>query len=285
MKFRFIDAAKKEFPVQRLCKILGVSPSGYFAFKDRPACRRQREDVILLAHARSAFAVSNGTYGSPRMTRDLQDGGLAIGRRRVARLMRDNGLRARQKRRFKRTTDSLHSFPVAPNLLDQDFTASGPNEKWGADISYVWTKEGWLYLAVVIDLFARRVVGWASSDRLRKELPLAALRRALLMRRPPKGLIHHSDRGSQYCSIDYQAELKKHGVLISMSGKGNCFDNSMVETFFKTLKAELVWRTVFQTRADASASIGRYIDGFYNPVRRHSALDFASPIQFENDMA
>jgi putative transposase len=285
MKFRFIDAAKKEFPVQRLCKILGVSPSGYFAFKDRPACRRQREDVILLAHARSAFAVSNGTYGSPRMTRDLQDDGLAIGRRRVARLMRDNGLRARQKRRFKRTTDSLHSFPVAPNLLDQDFTASGPNEKWGADISYVWTKEGWLYLAVVIDLFARRVVGWASSDRLRKELPLAALRRALLMRRPPKGLIHHSDRGSQYCSIDYQAELKKHGVLISMSGKGNCFDNSMVETFFKTLKAELVWRTVFQTRAEASASLARYIESFYNPVRRHSALDFVSPIQFENAMA
>jgi putative transposase len=285
MKFRFIDAAKKEFPVQRLCKILGVSPSGYFAFKDRPACRRQREDVILLAHVRSAFAVSNGTYGSPRMTRDLQDDGLAIGRRRVARLMRDNGLRARQKRRFKRTTDSLHSFPVAPNLLDQDFTASGPNEKWGADISYVWTKEGWLYLAVVIDLFARRVVGWASSDRLRKELPLAALRRALLMRRPPKGLIHHSDRGSQYCSIDYQAELKKHGILISMSGKGNCFDNSMVETFFKTLKAELVWRTVFQTRAEASASIAGYIESFYNPVRRHSALDFVSPIQFENAMA
>jgi putative transposase len=285
MRFRFIDAAKKEFPVQRLCKILGVSPSGYFAFKDRPACRRQREDVILLAHVRSAFAVSNGTYGSPRMTRDLQDDGLAIGRRRVARLMRDNGLRARQKRRFKRTTDSLHSFPVAPNLLDQDFTASGPNEKWGADISYVWTKEGWLYLAVVIDLFARRVVGWASSDRLRKELPLAALRRALLMRRPPKGLIHHSDRGSQYCSIDYQAELKKHGILISMSGKGNCFDNSMVETFFKTLKAELVWRTVFQTRAEASASIAGYIESFYNPVRRHSALDFVSPIQFENAMA
>ena len=282
MKFRFIDAAKKEFPVQRLCKILGVSPSGYFAFKDRPACRRQREDVVLLAHVRSAFAVSNGTYGSPRMTRDLQDDGLAIGRRRVARLMRDNGLRARQKRRFKRTTDSLHSFPVAPNLLDQDFTASGPNEKRGADISYVWTKEGWLYLAVVIDLFARRVVGWASSDRLRKELPLAALRRALLMRRPPKGLIHHSDRGSQYCSIDYQAELKKHGVLISMSGKGNCFDNSMVETFFKTLKAELVWRTVFQSRAEASDSIAGYIESFYNPVRRHSALDFVSPIQFEN---
>ena len=199
--------------------------------------------------------------------------------------MREAGLQARRKLRFKRTTDSLHSFPVAPNLLAQDFAASGPNEKWGADISYVWTKEGWLYLAVVIDLFARRVVGWATSDRLRKELPLAALRRALVMRRPPKGLIHHSDRGSQYCSIHYQAELKKHGVLISMSGKGNCFDNSMVETFFKTLKAELVWRTVFQSRAEADVSIGRYIDGFYNPVRRHSAIDFVSPIEFENAIA
>ena len=285
MKFRFIDAAKKDFPVQRLCKVLGVSPSGYFAFKSRPSCRRRRDDMALLVYVRSAFALSNGTYGSPRMTHELQDGGLAVGRRRIARLMREAGLQARRKLRFKRTTDSLHSFPVAPNLLDQDFTTSRPNEKWGADISYVWTKEGWLYLAVVIDLFARRVVGWATSDRLRKELPLAALRRALFMRRPPKGLIHHSDRGSQYCSIDYQAQLKKHGVLISMSGKGNCFDNSMVETFFKTLKAELVWRTVFQSRAEADLSIGRYIDGFYNPVRRHSAIDFVSPIEFENAIA
>ena len=285
MKFRFIDAAKKDFPVQRLCKVLGVSPSGYFAFKSRPSCRRRRDDMALLVSVRSAFALSNGTYGSPRMTHELQDGGLAVGRRRIARLMREAGLQARRKLRFKRTTDSLHSFPVAPNLLAQDFAASGPNEKWGADISYVWTKEGWLYLAVVIDLFARRVVGWATSDRLRKELPLAALRRALVMRRPPKGLIHHSDRGSQYCSIHYQAELKKHGVLISMSGKGNCFDNSMVETFFKTLKAELVWRTVFQSRAEADVSIGRYIDGFYNPVRRHSAIDFVSPIEFENAIA
>ena len=285
MRFELIDAAKNEFPVQRLCKVLGVSPSGYFAWKERPASLRQRDDMVLLAHVRAAFAVSNRTYGSPRMVHELRDNGLAIGRRRVARLMRENGMKARQKRRFKRTTDSLHAFPVAPNLLDQDFTATGPNQKWGADISYVWTREGWLYLAVVIDLFARRVVGWATSDRLHKELALSALRRAIVIRRPPAGLIHHADRGGQYCAIEYQAELRRHGILISMSGKGNCYDNAMVETFFKTLKSELVWRTVFQNRADATAAIGRYIDAFYNPVRRHSALDFKSPLQFERRVA
>jgi putative transposase len=281
MRFRLIDAAKEEFPVQRLCEVLGVSQSGYFAWRGRPACRRQREDMVLLAHLRSAFALSNGTYGSPRMTRELQDDGLKVGRRRTARLMRENGLRARQERRFKCTTDSHHAWPVAPNIIDQDFAAERPNEKWGADISYVWTREGWLYLAVVIDLFARRVVGWAVGDRLHRDLALAALRRALLTRRPLAGLIHHSDRGSQYCSIDYQAELQRHGILTSMSGKGNCYDNAMVETFFKTLKSELVWRTVFQTRSEAEQAIARYIDGFYNHIRRHSALDFVSPVQFE----
>jgi len=155
---KLVDEAKKEFPVHRLCRVVGVSQSGYFAWKGRPACRRQHEDMVLLAHVRSAFALSNGTYGSPRMTRDLRDDGLHVGRRRTARLMRENGLQARQKRRFTRTTDSQHAWPVAPNLIDQDFRAERPDQKWGADISYVWTREGWLYLAVVIDLFARRVV-------------------------------------------------------------------------------------------------------------------------------
>ena len=195
MRFQLIDVAKKNFPIQHLCKVLSVSPSGYFAWGRRPASPRQREDLILLAHIRSAFALSNETYGSPRMTRELQDNGLSVGRRRTARLMRENGLKARQRRRFKRTTDSHHAFPVAPNLLDQDFSAERPNEKWGADISHVWTAEGWLYLAVVLDLFARRVVGWAVSDRLHKELALDALRKALAIRRPSDGLIHHSDRG------------------------------------------------------------------------------------------
>ena len=281
MKFQLIDKAKNEFPVHRLCGVLGVSQSGYFAWKDRPASQRQRDDMVLLAHVRSAFALSNGTYGSPRMTRELQDNGFAVGRRRTARLMRENDLKARQKRRFKRTTDSDHAWPVAPNIIDQDFTATGPNEKWGVDISYVWTREGWLYLAVIIDLFSRKIVGWAVGDRLHRDLALAALRKALTMRRPREGLIHHSDRGSQYCSIDYQAELRRHGIRISMSGKGNCYDNAMVETFFKTLKSELVWRTVFYTRNEAERAIARYIDGFYNPVRRHSALDYLSPTQFE----
>ena len=281
MRFRLVDEAKKEFPVQRLCTVLGVSQSGYFAWKDRCASVRQREDMVLLAHVRSAFALSNGTYGSPRMTRELQDEGFAIGRRRTARLMRENDLKARQKRRFKRTTDSQHAWPVAPNIIDQDFAATGPDQKWGADISYVWTREGWLYLAVVIDLFARRVVGWAVSDRLHRRLALAALNKALTIRRPSEGLIHHSDRGSQYCSIDYQSELRRHRIQISMSGKGNCYDNAMVETFFKTLKSELIWRTTFYTRTEAEQAIARYIDGFYNPVRRHSSLDFLSPVQFE----
>lgn len=281
MRFKLIDAAKEDFPVKRLCKVLDVSQSGYFTWRSRPASCRQREDLVLLAHIRSAFALSRGTYGSPRMTRELQDGGLTVSRSRTARLMRENGLKARQKRRFKRTTDSHHAFPVAANLIDQDFSADRPNQKWNADISYVWTSEGWLYLAVVLDLFARRVVGWAVSDRLHKELALEALRKALAIRQPEKGLIHHSDRGSQYCSLAYQAELRKHDIQISMSGTGNCFDNAVVETFFKTLKTELVWRTVFQTRAEAKDAIGRYIDGFYNPVRRHSTLDYVSPVQFE----
>jgi putative transposase len=280
MRFELIDVAKEEFPIKRLCQVLEVSSSGYFAWRSRPASPRQREDLVLLAHIRSAYRLSNETYGSPRMTRELQDEGLKVGRRRTARLMRENGLKARQTRRFKRTTDSHHAFPVAPNLLDQDFSAERPNQKWNADISYLWTSEGWLYLAVVLDLFARRVVGWAVSDRLHKELALEALRKALAIRQPREGLTHHSDRGSQYCSVEYRAMLKKYGIAIS-SGKGNCYDNSVVETFFKTLKSEMVWRTVFQTRAGAKDAISRYIDGFYNPVRRHSTLDYVSPVQFE----
>ncbi len=281
MSFALIDQAKTQFPVHRLCQVLGVSQSGYFAHRSRPASQRQRDDMVLFAHVRSAFAQSNGTYGSPRMTRELLDDGFAVGRRRTARLMRENGLQALRRRRFKRTTDSEHAWPIAPNIIDQDFTAAGPNEKWGVDISYVWTREGWLYLAVVIDLFSRLVVGWAVSDRLHRRLALAALGKAVTMRRPPEGLIHHSDRGSQYCSIDYQTELRRHGIIISMSGKGNCYDNAMVETFFKTLKSDLVWRTIFYTRAEAEHAIAGYIDGFYNPVRRHSALNYLSPAQFE----
>ncbi len=195
--------------------------------------------------------------------------------------MRDNGLKALTKRRYKKTTDSAHGGPVAPNLLDQEFSAEGPNQKWGVDISYIWTAEGWLYLAVVIDLYSRRVVGWAASDRMKKDLAITALQRAIAIRRPKPGLIHHSDRGSQYYSDEYQKILKNHGIQISMSGKGNCYDNSMFETFFKTLKSELIWRTVFLSRWQAERAIGTFVDGFYNPTRRHSALGYKSPILFE----
>ena len=246
--------------------------------------RRKNNDLIHSSQGGSRRRhTSNGTYGSPRMHRDLVDEGHEIGRHRTARLMRENQLIARQKRRFKRTTDSEHAWPVAPNLVAQDFTAHGPDRKWGADISYIWTAEGWLYLAIVLDLFSRRVVGWATSDRLKRDLAVEALRRALVARNPAPELVHHSDRGSQYCSVDYQALLRRRGILISMSGRGNCYDNSMVETFFKTIKSELIWQVAWQSRKQAENAVAQYIDGFYNPVRRHSSLGFKSPISVERN--
>ncbi len=197
MRFSFIDAKKVEFPVARLCETLEVSQSGYFAWKSLPASKSQCKDMVLLAHIRECFCLSRETYGSPRMHADLIEDGIIAGRHRIARLMRDNNLKARQKRRFKKTTDSDHGGPIAPNHLDQDFAATAPDQKWAADISYIWTTEGWLYLAIVLDLFSRRIIGWAVSDRLKKDLALSALRRALVLRRPKTGILHHSDRGSQ----------------------------------------------------------------------------------------
>jgi len=284
MRFKLIDEAKKQFPVHRLCNVLGVSESGFFAWKHRGASQRQLDDMVLLAHIRSQFALSHETYGSPRMHVELCEDGVPVGRHRVARLMRDNGMKALQKRRYKKTTDSDHGGLIAPNLLDQDFACDGPDQKWGVDISYVWTREGWLYLAIVLDLYSRRIIGWETSDRLKKDLAITALKRAIATRQPPRDLIHHSDRGSQYCSHGYRKLLAANGMLSSMSGKGNCYDNAMVETVFKTIKSELVWRISFQTRQQAKNALGRYIDGFYNPRRRHSALGYKSPIKFEAEM-
>ena len=228
---------------------------------------------------------SNGTYGYPRIHAELVAQGVCIGKHRVARLMRDNGLKALQKRRYKRTTDSHHHQAVAPNILSQDFSCDAPNRKWGADISYIWTTQGWLYLAIILDLYSRRIVGWATSDRLKKDLASTALTRALTMRKIQPGLIHHSDRGSQYCSYEYRQQPGKHTIVASMSSTGNCCDNAMVETVFKTIKNELLWRIRPQSRQQTTVQIGRYIDGFYNPKRRHSALGYKSPIQFEAYMA
>ncbi|MDH7791192.1 putative transposase [Ochrobactrum sp. AN78] len=241
----------------------------------------QLDDMIILAHIRNQFELSRETYGSPRMYVELNEEGIRAGRHRTARLMRENGLKARQKTRFKRTTDSNHGEPVAPYLLDQDFTCNAPDQKWGVDISYIWTAEGWLYLAIVVDLYSRRIIGWEARDRMKKDLAISALKKAIAIRQPKPGLIQHSDRGSQYASYEYRKILKAHKMLPSMSGKGNCYDNAMVETVFKTIKSKLIWRTVFQNRNDATKAIGEYIDGFYNPVRRHSALGYKSPIQFE----
>ncbi len=210
MRFSFIDAKKAEFPVACLCEVLEVSQSGYFAWKNRPASGRQRKDMVLLAHIRERFyLLSRETYGSPRMHADLMEDGIIAGRHRIARLMRDNGLRARQKRRFKKTTDSNHGGPAAPNHLDQDFATAAPDQKWAADISYIWTAEGWLYLAIVLDLFSRRIVGWAVSDRLKKDLALSALQRVFVLRQPKTGILHHSDSKSVRASCSRVACLSQ----------------------------------------------------------------------------
>lgn len=282
MRYHFINAEKADDNASRLCDLFKVSRSGFYAWNSRPASARQREDMVLLAHIRSEFETSHRSYGRPRMVEELREQGFQVGHHRVGRLMRENGIHAVRTRKSKRYYSHTPSLGFAPNLLERDFTATAPNQKWSVDISYIETLKGWLYLAVVIDLYSRKIVGWAVSERMKKDLALRALRMAITLRRPGRGLIHHSDRGSQYCATDYQMELKRHGIKISMSGKGNCYDNAPVESFFKTLKAELVWRTRFETRVQAEISIGNYINTFYNPRRRHSALGNISPVRYEN---
>jgi putative transposase len=241
--------------------------------------------MVLLAHIRDQHRLSQGSYGRPRMTEELNELGLRVGHRRVGRLMRQNAICVVRTRKFKATTDSDHTFNIAPNLLQQDFAASQPNQKWAGDITYVWTREGWVYLAVILDLHSRRVIGWAISNRMKKDLAIRALNMAIALRRPPKGCIHHTDRGSQYCSHDYQKVLRKHGLTVSMSGKGNCYDNAAVGSFFKFFKAEMVWRRNWQTRREVEVALFEYINGFYNPRRRHSALGWKSPVAFERKAA
>jgi len=285
MRFSFIAKNADMLPIERLCRIMNVSPRGYRAFRRRPLSLSQRKDMVVLAHIREQFRLSLGSYGRPRMTEELKELGLAVGHRRIGRLMRENGIAVKRNRKFKATTDSNHSFNIAPNLLIRDFSAARPNQKWAGDISYVWTREGWLYLAVVLDLHSRRVIGWAVSNRMKRDLAIRALEMAIALRRPPKGCIHHTDRGSQYCSHDYQKILRQHDFKVSMSGTGNCYDNAAIETFFKTIKAELIWRRPWPTRRHAELAIFEYINGFYNPRRKHSALGWKSPLAFEAQAA
>lgn len=285
MRFRFVEEQRGAFSITRLCEVMNVSPRGLRAFRSRPASRRQRTDMVVLAHIKEQSRLSLGSYGRPRMTEELKEVGIDVGHRRVGRLMRENGITVERTRKFKATTDSDHSFNIAPNLLDRDFSATGPNQKWAGDISYIWTREGWLYLAVILDLHSRRVIGWAVNNRMKRDLAIRALKMAIAFRAPPKGCIFHSDRGSQYCSHDYQKILRRYGFRASMSGKGNCYDNAAVETFFKTIKAELIWRKSWETRRQAEMAIFEYINGFYNPRRRHSALGWKSPVAFERKVA
>jgi putative transposase len=281
VKYAFISAEKVAFSVAAICRLLAVSPSGYFAAQKRPRSLHARRDEELSKQVAAAHLGSKRRYGSPRVHADLQAAGEQVGRKRVARLMRERKLVGRMRRRFRTTTNSKHSFPIAPNLLGRRFTAVAPDRAWVTDITFLWTAQGWLYLAVILDLFSRRVVGWATSRNVDRYLALAALDMALTKRRPPTGLVHHSDRGSTYASTDYRKALETRGIECSMSRSGDCWDNAVAESFFATLKCEMDSADDLESWAGANISIGEYIDGFYNPQRRHSAISYKSPIEFE----
>ncbi|MBM7114427.1 IS3 family transposase [Archangium primigenium] len=281
VQFELMDAQKAHFPVKFMSQQLGVSRSGYYAWRGRPESARRASDRALSEEVTRVHHASRRTYGSPRVHAELRARGQRVSRKRVVRLMREQGLAARRRRRYVVTTDSRHHQPVAPNVLARDFSPAQPNTTWATDITYVGTRGGWLYLAVVLDLFSRRVVGWSMSNAIDRHLVLAALDMALEGRQPPRGLVHHSDRGSQYASEDYRRALATRGIECSMSRKGNCWDNAVVESFFSTLKQELVYTTDFTTRAQARLALFEYIEAFYNRQRRHSTLGYVSPVAFE----
>ena len=284
MKYACMARHRAEFAVRLMCRVLEVSPSGYYASLTRPPSWHALIDEVLMAHVRIIHADSGATYGGPRVHRELQAAGLPASPKRVARLMREDGLVARRRRRRRvATTDSTHDHPIAPNRLGRQFdvTGVGLNQVWVADITYVPTREGMLYLATVLDLGSRRCVGWAMRDTVETELALSALRMAYDARRPVAGLIHHSDRGSQYASSDYGAELAARGMLASMSGKGDCYDNAVAESFFATLEFELIMQHDWPTKAEARRAIFRYIETWYNRRRRHSTLGYVSPVEYE----
>jgi transposase InsO family protein len=281
MRFQFIQDHRDEFPVTRMCQELAVSSSGYYAWRKRPPSAREMANQELFNKIEVVYNENHGVYGSPRIYYELDDQGVACSENRVARLMRLRGLQAKQTKRFKTTTKRNKAHPVAPNLLKRDFAADRPGQKWLADITYIATLEGWLYLAAVLDLYTRRIVGWAMSDRMTSDLTIAALEMALLRRQPDAGLVHHSDQGSQYTDRKYQALLKDHDIRASMNGAGSWYDNAPMESFFGTLKSELVHHCVYYTRNEAKADVFYYIESFYNRRRRHSALDYLSPEVYE----
>jgi len=265
-----------------MCTILQVTRSGYYAWRHRPASARQQRRNELVMQIRQIHQHSRCTYGSPRITVELKESGLNVCENTVAKYMRETGVFVKPRRRFvPQTTDSDHPFPVAPNVLERDFQATAPNQKWACDLTYVWTDEGWLYLSVVIDLFSRKVVGWSMTDHLRADGVAEALEMAIVRRKPDAGLLHHSDRGVQYACQLYRSQLAKHRIQCSMSRPGNCYDNAVAESFFGTFKSELVNRMHYRTPEQARSSIFEWIECWYNRKRRHSSLGYLSPEAFE----
>ena len=282
MRFRQIEDQRDNWPVRVMCDALSVSPSGYYAWRSRPESRRKSANRALLVDIQRVHARHRERYGAPRIHAELCAEGQTVGRKRIERMMRHHGIRARAPRRYRVcTTDSKHSLPVAPNLLDQNFVADRANQVWLADITYIPTAEGWLYLAVILDLFTRKVIGWAMRDHMRAELTIAALTMAIQRRRPRAGLIHHSDRGSQYAAGDYRDILRAAAIIRSMSRKGNCWDNAPMESFFGTLKTELVHQSEYLDRDAARRDLFAYIEGYYNRQRIHSAIGYITPDQAE----
>lgn len=264
-----------------MCRNLNVSKAGYYAWRGRKLSARAQMDEVLKLRIRAIHRENRGRYGSPRIQLELQKTGISLGRKRVARLMRSDGLKAKKRRHFRVTTVSSHSYPIAPNKLARNFKPAAPNRAWVADITYFSTREGWLYLAVVIDLFSRRVVGWSMSPRIDAALVIDALHMAIQQRKPEPGLLVHTDRGSQYACRDYRAFIGEHGIVPSMSRKGDCWDNAVAESFFATLKVELRSEQLWRTRDEARTAIFDYIEIWYNRQRRHSTVGYVSPAEFE----
>jgi putative transposase len=282
VKYACIARHQGEYPVRLMCRVLEVSPAGFYVWRRRAPSARARTDAGVLLHVREAYRASAGTYGAPRIHQDLQEAGLRVGKKRVARLMRTDGLVARVRRRtWTRTTDSTHAYPTAANLLARQFAVPAVDRVWVSDVTYVPVSRGFLYLAVVLDLASRRVVGWALRDDVSTALVLEAMRMALAARRPAPGLLHHSDRGTQYASGEYRALLASHEVRLSMSRRGNCWDNAVVESFFATLEHELLSRHPVRTPEETRRAIFAYIETWYNRRRRHSTLHYLSPAQYE----
>lgn len=281
MRYEFIRDYRTEFRVSKMCAVLEVSRSGFYLWLRNPESERDRDNRLLLSEMRMAFDRNRQVYGSPRLTVELNDTGVSCSENRVARLMRQSGIRAVGKCKNRVTTNSKHNHPVAENLLNRDFSVDRPNAVWLSDITYVWTSEGWLYFAGVLDLYSRLVVGWSMGPRVTAELTLSALRQAIEWRDVTPELMHHSDRGGQYAAGEYQKLLRKTEMICSMSRKGDCWDNAPMESFFATLKAELIYREQFKTRQEAKARIFEYIEVFYNRQRRHSSLGYKSPVDFE----